>query len=124
MRPATRVAGQGLSPIRRMAVGAPPGTISLGLGEPGWPLPAPAREALAAAGMSSGPLPYGPNGGIPALRYLTLIEDEEPADESDPLLTADARVMLDLLEPNERLRLNECGVLTREELRAYYFLSN
>ena len=57
------------------------------------------------------------NGGFPALRYLTLVEP-------DPLLTAEARAMLDMLEPNERLRLNECGVLTREELRAYYFLSN
>lgn len=64
------------------------------------------------------------NGGYPALRYLTLVEDEEPSDEPDPLLTAEARVMLDMLEPNERLRLKECGVLTREELRAYYFLSN
>ena len=64
------------------------------------------------------------NGGFPALRYLTLIEDEESADEPDPLLTIEARTMLDLLEPNERLRLKECGVLTREELRAYYFLSN
>lgn len=64
------------------------------------------------------------NGGIPAFRYLTLVEDEESADEPDPLLTAEARVMLDMLEPNERLCLKECGVLTREELRAYYFLSN
>ena len=64
------------------------------------------------------------NGGFPDLRYLTLIEDEESADEPDPLLTADARVALSMLEPNERLRLKECGVLTREELRAYYFLSN
>ena len=40
MSPASRVAGQGLSPIRRMAVGAPPGAINLALGEPGWQLPA------------------------------------------------------------------------------------
>ena len=64
------------------------------------------------------------NGGYPALRYLTLVEDEEPADEPDPLLSAEARAMLNMLEPNERLRLNECGALTRDELRAYYFLSN
>ena len=49
MSPSSRVSGFGLSPIRRMAVGAPPGTISLGLGEPGWDLPAPARDALAEA---------------------------------------------------------------------------
>ncbi|WP_134774422.1 pyridoxal phosphate-dependent aminotransferase [Ornithinimicrobium flavum] len=67
MSPASRVAGLGLSPIRRMAVGAPPGTVSLGLGEPGWPLPQVARDALTAAGGDEGPLPYGPNAGRPHL---------------------------------------------------------
>ena len=67
MSPASRVAGQGLSPIRRMAVGAPPGAINLALGEPGWPLPTVAREALADAGREDGPLPYGPNTSRPDL---------------------------------------------------------
>lgn len=56
-----------VSPIRRMAVGAPPGTISLGLGEPGWPLPAAARDALVALGEVDARLPYGPNAGRPEL---------------------------------------------------------
>ncbi|RIK15488.1 MAG: hypothetical protein DCC50_07925 [Acidobacteria bacterium] len=64
---ATRAGGMTLSPIRRMAVGAPAGTVSLALGEPGWPLPDAAREALAAAAAQPGPLPYGPNGGSPEL---------------------------------------------------------
>ncbi|WP_131106049.1 pyridoxal phosphate-dependent aminotransferase [Ornithinimicrobium sufpigmenti] len=67
MSPASRVAGQRLSPIRRMAVGAPSGTISLALGEPGWPLPDVARRALAEVGQSAGPLPYGPNTSRPDL---------------------------------------------------------
>lgn len=67
MSPASRVAGMGLSPIRAMAVGAPPGTVSLGLGEPGWPLPAPAREALATVGAATGAMSYGPNTGAPDL---------------------------------------------------------
>jgi aspartate/methionine/tyrosine aminotransferase len=37
----------------------------MGLGEPGWDLPAPAREALAAI---QGPCAYGPNAGLPELR--------------------------------------------------------
>jgi aspartate/methionine/tyrosine aminotransferase len=50
-----------------MAVGAPEGTISLALGEPGWPLPDPAREALSAVGAADGAMPYGPNGSRPDL---------------------------------------------------------
>ncbi|QFG69791.1 pyridoxal phosphate-dependent aminotransferase [Ornithinimicrobium pratense] len=67
MSPASRVTGQRLSPIRRMAVGAPPGTINLALGEPGWPLPDVARQALADVGQGDGPLPYGPNTSRPDL---------------------------------------------------------
>ncbi|MFK5633686.1 pyridoxal phosphate-dependent aminotransferase [Ornithinimicrobium sp. LYQ103] len=67
MSPARRVSGLAVSPIRRMAVGAPEGTISLALGEPGWPLPGAAREALAEVGAAVGALPYGPNGSRPEL---------------------------------------------------------
>lgn len=63
----TPAGGLSLSPIRRMGVGARPGTVSLALGEPGWPLPAAAREALRSMGASDGPLPYGPNTGRPDL---------------------------------------------------------
>ncbi|WP_426947136.1 pyridoxal phosphate-dependent aminotransferase [Ornithinimicrobium sp. W1679] len=50
-----------------MAVGAPEGTVSLALGEPGWPMPAPARRSLAHQGRADGPLPYGPNSASPEL---------------------------------------------------------
>ncbi|MBN1243606.1 MAG: pyridoxal phosphate-dependent aminotransferase [Spirochaetales bacterium] len=62
---ARRLAGLGLSPIRAMYEGAPPGCVSLGLGEPGWSLPEPGRKALARA---EGACPYGPNAGLPGLR--------------------------------------------------------
>ncbi len=64
---ATRAGGLAVSPIRRMAVGAPEGTVSLALGEPGWPVPQVARRALAAAGAEDGAMPYGPNTSSPAL---------------------------------------------------------
>lgn len=67
MNAPSRIQGMTPSPIRRMGQGAPEGTISLGLGEPGWPLPRPAREALALAGQTDGPLPYGPNSALPEL---------------------------------------------------------
>lgn len=65
MRPATRTAGLGPSPIRTLSEGAPPDALPLGLGEPGWALPEVARRALAG---EDGPCPYGPNGGLPDLR--------------------------------------------------------
>jgi aspartate/methionine/tyrosine aminotransferase len=49
-----------------MMEGAPPDASPLGLGEPSWELPAPARRALAAAG--DGVCGYGPNNGFPELR--------------------------------------------------------
>lgn len=65
MKPAARLDGLGLSPIRRMNLGAPPDAISLGLGEPTWPLSATASRALASSGSDCS---YGPNAGIPELR--------------------------------------------------------
>jgi aspartate/methionine/tyrosine aminotransferase len=62
---ASRLAGIALSPIRAMNEGAPPGTVSLGLGEPGWPLPPAASNALADSGPSCA---YGPNQGLAELR--------------------------------------------------------
>lgn len=82
MSPTSRVAGFGLSPIRRMAVGAPAGTISLGLGEPGWPLPEAAREALAAVGQETGPMPYGPNASYPDL--VDAVADHHAASHRIP----------------------------------------
>lgn len=51
-----------------MSQGAPAGCISLGLGEPSWPMPAVAVRALADAYREGEPCPYGPNAGTPELR--------------------------------------------------------
>lgn len=64
MKPAGRVAHLQPSPIRTLSEGAPSGAIPMGLGEPGWALPEPARQALAA---SEPFCTYGPNGGLPEL---------------------------------------------------------
>ncbi|WP_010147160.1 pyridoxal phosphate-dependent aminotransferase [Serinicoccus profundi] len=82
---ATRVAGQGLSPIRRMSLGAPPDAINLGLGEPGWAMP----DLGAPAGPT--PLAYGPNTSDPELvraigRYAgALAGGSTPSDTSAPV---------------------------------------
>jgi aspartate/methionine/tyrosine aminotransferase len=39
----------------------------MGLGEPGWALPEPARAALDQAARQQGPCAYGPNAGLPGL---------------------------------------------------------
>ncbi len=68
MKTAARMEGMGLSLIRAMNEGAPPGCVSLGLGEPSWDLPDPARTALARWASETAPCPYGPNAGLPELR--------------------------------------------------------
>ncbi|MDP2877865.1 MAG: aminotransferase class I/II-fold pyridoxal phosphate-dependent enzyme, partial [Holophaga sp.] len=65
MNPADRIQTLRPSPIRALSEGAPPGAIPMGLGEPSWPLPLPARLALAEGGESCA---YGPNAGLPDLR--------------------------------------------------------
>lgn len=67
MSVAARVSGLGPSPIRELAQGAPPDTIDLGLGVPGWALPQVARVALAAVAADPGSCGYGPNEGLPEL---------------------------------------------------------
>lgn len=67
MSTAARVTSLTPSLIRAMSVGAPPESVDLGLGVPGWPLPEPARRALAACADRDEPLGYGPNGGVPQL---------------------------------------------------------
>ena len=63
--PARRLSTLKPSPIRILSEGAPHDAIPLGLGEPTWALPEPARKALAAF---SGVCGYGPTAGIPELR--------------------------------------------------------
>lgn len=65
-RPAARLSLLRPSPIRLLSEGAPADAIPLGLGEPTWPLPEPARRALAR--VEEGPCGYGPNLGLPGLR--------------------------------------------------------
>ena len=65
MKPASRLDAIRPSPIRVLSEGAPVDAIPLGLGEPTWDLPEPARRALA---RESGPCGYGPNAGLPELR--------------------------------------------------------
>lgn len=65
MVPASRLAGIRPSPIRVLSEGAPADAIPLGLGEPTWDLPEPAKKALS---METGPCGYGPNAGLPELR--------------------------------------------------------
>jgi aspartate/methionine/tyrosine aminotransferase len=65
VKQATRLDGITLSPIRRMNLGAPADAISLGLGEPTWPLP---EAAIKALGKSRQGCSYGPNAGLPELR--------------------------------------------------------
>lgn len=84
---ATRASGLAVSPIRRMAVGAPDRAVSLALGEPGWPVPAVARQALAAAGAEDGPMPYGPNTSSPAL--VAAVRDRHAAAHRIPDLSAE-----------------------------------
>lgn len=64
MIPAARLAHLKPSPIRALSEGAPPHAIPMGLGEPGWALPEPAKAALAGGEASCA---YGPNRGLPEL---------------------------------------------------------
>lgn len=119
MRTATRVAGQGLSPIRRMALGAPAGTVSLGLGEPGWPLPAPAREALAALGTGSGSLPYGPNSG--RVDLVAAVAHHVGAAADQVMLTAGSQAALFALfqtyaEPGTQVLVPDPGFVSYPSL--------
>lgn len=65
MKRAARISQLKPSPIRILSEGAPAHAIPLGLGEPTWDLPEPARRALA---QQKGPCPYGPNQGTTELR--------------------------------------------------------
>lgn len=67
MTVAARAAGLSTSPIRSIALGAPAGTISLALGEPGWPVPDAAVRALSGWAAEAMTCSYGPNEGLPEL---------------------------------------------------------
>ena len=65
MKPASRLSLLKPSPIRAITDGTPPGAIPLGLGEPTWALPEPARLALL---RPPGPCGYVPHAGLLDLR--------------------------------------------------------
>ena len=65
IQPASRLSLLKPSPIRAITDGTPPGAIPLGLGEPTWALPEPARLALL---RPAGPCGYVPHVGLPDLR--------------------------------------------------------
>lgn len=76
---ARRMAGLGPSPIRAFGLCAPPDAVRLGLGEPGWALPAEARAALA---QGTGPCAYGPNEGLPELRTALAVRHGVTLEET------------------------------------------
>src|SRR5512140_1871840 len=65
LHPAERVARLDISLIRQIAEAAPPGAISLGVGEPTWDLPEPGLRVLR---EWKGRAPYGQGTGLPDLR--------------------------------------------------------
>ena len=109
MKTAGRIAGLGVSLIRTMSDGAPPGAIPLGLGEPTWDLPESARRALVPA---AGPLAYGPQGGRPELRRA--IAAHHAADPDEVLVTVGTQEALfsvtqAYLEPGDAVLVPDPG---------------
>jgi len=89
MMPSARVQGIGLSPIRVFSQGAAADAIPMGLGEPTWELPAPARKALS---EETGPCGYGPNAGLPELRQA--VARWHGADPEQVLITSGSEAAL------------------------------
>ncbi len=96
--PIHRMAGLSTSIIRSFAAAAPADTISLALGEPGWPLPEAAREALAAFAGQADRCSYGPNQGIPELQAAVLDyvnnPPQSPPQDPTPGRSLDAAQLL------------------------------
>lgn len=78
MKPAARLAGMGVTPIRVVSEGAPPDAMPLGLGEPTWPMAEEARVALA---KFSGVCSYGPQVGMLDLRKAVAAYSGVAADD-------------------------------------------
>ncbi|MGB3830221.1 MAG: pyridoxal phosphate-dependent aminotransferase [Ornithinimicrobium sp.] len=90
--PIARVAGLSTSVIRSFAAQAPAENISLALGEPGWALPDPAREALQQWAAASSRCSYGPNQGIPEL--LSAVGDQTGASSEEILVASGSQAAL------------------------------
>ncbi|HJU83304.1 MAG TPA: pyridoxal phosphate-dependent aminotransferase [Holophagaceae bacterium] len=116
MRPASRVAALRPSPIRLLSEGAPADAIPLGLGEPTWAMPEPARRALAAfAGVCA----YGPNAGLPDLRAAVAAYHHAEPDEV--LITSGSEEALFALlqawvEPGDKVLVPDPGFVAYASL--------
>lgn len=89
---ADRVTGLRTSPIRSIARGAPEGSVSLALGEPGWPVPDVVRTALGAWARESSTCSYGPNEGLPEL--VDAIAGRHGVPGSEVMVTAGSQAAL------------------------------
>lgn len=119
MRPPLRQAALRPSPIRIVSDGAPPDAIPLGLGEPTWDLPKPAREALSAFRGSCG---YGPTAGLPELRRA--IAAYHGATEEEVLVTTGSQGALSALfqawiEPGDKVLIPDPGFLAYRSVAAF-----
>jgi len=111
LKAASRLSRLRPSPIRALSEGAPADAVPMGLGEPGWDLPAPAREALA---RTQGPCAYGPNAGLPGLQEAVAAFHGTRADEV--LLTTGSQGALFALiqayaEPGDAVLVPDPGFL-------------
>ena len=109
MNPASRLDAIRPSPIRVISEGAPADAIPLGLGEPTWELPAPARRALAA---ESGPCGYGPNAGLLELR--SALARWHGAEAEEILVTSGSEgalfsLLMAWLEPGDEVLIPDPG---------------
>lgn len=87
-----RMSGLTTSLIRSFAAAAPPDNVSLALGEPGWALPEPAREALRRWAVDSDLCTYGPNHGIGEL--VSAISDQVDAPTDQVMVTSGSQAAL------------------------------
>lgn len=108
----TRLSGLTTSLIRSFAAAAPPDTVSLALGEPGWPLPEPARDAVRRWTFEADLCLYGPNQGIDELRSALTRRAQTPEDHI--MVTAGSQAALYALitahiEPGRGVALPDPG---------------
>lgn len=107
------VAGRGITLIRRVFEGAPPGCINLGLGQPVDPAPDAAIEAAAAA-IARRVVPYAPTAGLPELRAIVADKACGGDDPESVLVTSGSQealwvCLMGLVDPGEDVLFAEPG---------------